>query len=667
MKLRIGIDTGGTFTDFVVLDGEEISVFKLSSTPANPEHAVLDGVARVASQAEGFLLQHGSTVATNALLERKGANCALITNEGFEDIIEIGRQNRPGLYNLESSRPEPLVAPRYRIGLRERTLWDGSEMIPLEDKSLEWLKGRVEQLKPESIAVVLLYSYLNPENELRIGEALADFNLPVSLSHQILPEFREYERASTTVVNAYVRPIMARYLRALGENEIVKKGQLTIMQSNGGTIVADSAQKEPVRTLFSGPAGGVVGAFEIARQAGFSKIITFDMGGTSTDVCLCNDRIETTSEAAIDHIPVSIQMIGIHTVGAGGGSIAWVDEGGLLKVGPRSAGSVPGPICYGNGGDLTVTDANLYLGRLSPDYFLGGEISLQPERIEPALGTLGSKLDSYSRESWEPLEIAEGIIQIANTQMESALRVISLEKGYDTRDFTLVTYGGAGGLHACELARSLLIPRVLVPLHPGALSAMGILRSDIVQDASQTDVMSTDDSQLQAKLKEKLKALEGEVITKMGEQGFSAKDIDFEKSVDLRYLGQSFEINTPFSDKLISEFHKLHEQYYGYSSAQLPVETVNLRVRGRARYPLPELPRFPLEKDSDPETALIQEKKVILEGVPVLTKFYLRKKLKAGNEIQGPAIIVEYSATTMIPADYRATVDQHLNLLIEPV
>ena len=666
MKLRIGIDTGGTFTDFVVLDGEQVSVFKLPSTPTIPEQAVLEGVNRVASGAEEFLLQHGSTVATNALLERKGAKCALITNEGFEDIIEIGRQNRPGLYSLEPSRPEPLVSPRYRVGIRERTLWDGSELTPLEDKSLDWVKSRIEQLKPEAIAVVLLYSYLNPENELRIGKTLAEFGVPVSLSHEILPEFREYERTSTTVINAYVSPIMSRYLNALSENEVVKKGRLTIMQSNGGTILAESAQHAPVRTLFSGPAGGVVGAFQLARLAGFSKIISFDMGGTSTDVCLCNEKIETTNEASIDHAPVSIQMIGIHTVGAGGGSVAWVDEGGLLKVGPHSAGADPGPICYGKGTELTVTDANLFLGRLDPDYFLGGQMSLHPEKIEPALQKLGSNLNTYSQESWEPLEIAEGITKIANSQMESALRVISLEKGYDTRDFTLVTFGGAGGLHACELARSLLIPRVLVPLHPGALSAIGILRSDIVLDSSMTEVIASTDSKLIPRLEEKFGVLAEELVAKMVQQGFSPQEIEIEKNADIRYMGQSFEINTPFSQKVIADFHKLHELFYGYSNQQLPAETVNLRVRARARHPLPELPKFPLEKPEGSENALIQEKKVILDGIPAPTKFFLRGKLNAGNTIAGPAVVVEYSATTLIPADFRAHVDEFLNLVIEP-
>jgi N-methylhydantoinase A len=359
-------------------------------------------------------------------------------------------------------------------------------------------------------------------------------------------------------------------------------------------------------------------------------------------------------------------MIGIHTVGAGGGSIAWVDEGGLLKVGPRSAGADPGPICYGKGSELTVTDANLFLGRLDPDYFLGGDLHLFPEKVEPELRVLASKLGSSSQQSWEPKEIAEGILKIANTQMESALRVISLEKGYDTRDFTLVTFGGAGGLHACELARSLLIPRVLVPLHPGALSAIGILRSDIVRDTSQTMVVTSKESGLFSRLEEKFAALHQEILDKMGQEGFAAEQVEIERSVDVRYLGQSFEINTPFSEKVVDDFHKLHEQYYGYANPQLPVEMVNLRVRGRARYPLPELPEFEPEGPETSEKALIQEKQVLFGGHPMLTRFFLRSKLRSGNVIAGPAVVVEYSATTLIPADYEARVDRYLNLLIEP-
>ncbi|MEJ2143738.1 MAG: hydantoinase/oxoprolinase family protein [Acidobacteriota bacterium] len=664
--LRIGIDTGGTFTDFVVLDGEQLTVFKLPSTPSEPEKAVLEGLGRLTEGRDGYALQHGSTVATNAFLERKGARCLLVTNQGFEDILEIGRQNRPELYRLSSSRPEPLVPERYRIGIKQRTLWDGTSGVPLESKSLDWLRTKVQQLKPEAIAVVLLYSYLDPTSELRIGKALTDFEVPISLSHEILPEFREFERTSTTVLNAYVQPIMTHYLSGLRGSEFVQKGSLTIMQSNGGSISSESAEREPVRTLFSGPAGGVVGAFEVARAAGYDKIITLDMGGTSTDVCLCDGRIETTNECVIDHHPVSIQTIGIHSVGAGGGSIAWIDEGGLLKVGPRSAGAEPGPICYGKGEEVTVTDANVFLGRLDPDFFLGGDIRLYPEKIGPALEGLAANLAQNTDHDWQQAEIAEGIIRIVNTQMERALRVISLQKGHDTREFTLVTFGGAGGLHACELARSLLIPRVLVPMHPGALSALGILRADVVQDASQTLLITSSDADLESRLEQGFADLAGKVVARLEEQGFRREDLELEESVDARYLGQSYELNVTYSPKVMEDFHRRHLQVYGYSNDGLTVEIVNLRVRGRARYSLPPLPEFPVEGPEPAVDALIQEKQVLDGAQSQQLKFYVRSKLCPGNRLQGPAVVLEYSATTWIPAGFTAEVDTRLNLIIEP-
>ncbi len=664
--LRIGIDTGGTFTDFVVLDGDQLAVFKLPSTPAEPEKAVLDGLRRLTEGREGYALQHGSTVATNAFLERKGARCLLVTNQSFEDILEIGRQNRPELYRLGSSRPEPLVPERYRIGIKERTLWDGTPWVPLESKSLDWLRTKVQQLKPEAVAVVLLYSYQNPENEHRIGEALAEFEVPISLSHEILPEFREFERTSTTVINAYVQPIMAHYLSGLRSSEVVQGNALTIMQSNGGSISSEAAEREPVRTLFSGPAGGVVGAFEVARTAGFDRIITLDMGGTSTDVCLCDRRVETTNECVIDHHPVSIQTIGIHSVGAGGGSIAWIDEGGLLKVGPRSAGSEPGPICYGTGEEVTVTDANVFLGRLDPDFFLGGDIKLYPEKIPPALDQLADRLAVHTERDWTQAEIAEGVIRIVNTQMERALRVISLQKGYDTREFTLVTFGGSGGLHACELARALLIPRVLVPMHPGALSALGILRSDVVQDASQTLLASSSDEDLKGRLSQAFADLDAKVLGRLEEQGFKREELELERSVDARYLGQSYELNVAFSDRVVEEFHERHLQFYGYSNDGLNVEIVNLRVRGRARYPLPALPEFPMEGPEPPLDTLIQEKQVFNGDRTLQMKFYVRTKLRPGNRLPGPAVVLEYSATTWIPEGFTAEVDRWLNLVIQP-
>lgn len=664
--LRIGIDTGGTFTDFVVLDQGQISIFKLPSTPDQPEKAVLEGLSRIVQEREGFLIQYGSTVATNALLERKGARTLLVTNQGFEDLLEIGRQNRPALYKLSGSRPEPLVPARFRVGIKERTQWDGSSLVPLENKSLDWLRGKVEQLRPESIAVVLLYSYVNPESELRIAQALESAGLPISLSHKILPEFREYERTSTTVVNAYVTPIVTRYLSALSSHPLVRKGKLTVMQSNGGSIPADSASLEPVRTLLSGPAGGVVGGFEIARQSGYDRVITFDMGGTSTDVCLCNGGIETTNEASIDYQPVSVQMIRIHTVGAGGGSVAWIDPGGLLRVGPESAGADPGPLCYGKGSQLTVTDAHLFLGRMEPDYFLGGEIKLYPDRILPALESLGQDLSAASGRAWGPAEIAEGVIRIANAQMERALRVISLQKGYDTREFTLVTFGGAGGLHACDLARSLMIPRVLVPLHPGILSAQGILMADVVKDTSLTVLLHSSQEDLLQRLEEAYRPLEERVRQQLGEEGFSPEEIRLEKSLDLRYPGQSYELNLPYSEEFLSDFHELHEQFYGYANPRLPVEIVNIRVRGSARYGSQPLPRHELSSEEPPMGAMIQEKQVTFGGDPLPTRFYLRGRLKAGNYIPGPAVILEYSATTLVPPDFEARIDPFLNIIIEP-
>ncbi|MFQ5928139.1 MAG: hydantoinase/oxoprolinase family protein [Acidobacteriota bacterium] len=664
--LRIGVDTGGTFTDFVVLEDGNVSVFKLPSTPKHPEKAVLQGLLRIVENREGYLIQHGSTVATNTLIERKGARTLLVANEGFEDILEIGRQNRPGLYKLSSSRPKALVPAKYRLGIKERTVWDGKSLIPLEKKSLDWLQNKVKQLAPEAIAVVLLYSYLNPEAEERIAEALEFAQLPLSLSHQVLPEFREYERTSATVINAYLTPTMSNYLSALSSDPLAQKGKLTIMQSNGGTIPAEAARSQPLRTLLSGPAGGVVGASELAQQAGYGSIITFDMGGTSTDVCLCDNRISTTKEATIDHQPIPVQMIAIHTVGSGGGSIARIDSGGLLRVGPQSAGADPGPVCYGKGRDVTVTDANLLLGRMESDYFLGGELKLYPHRVHPALEELAVKLRPFTRRSWKPAEIAEGIVKIVNTQMEAALQLISLQRGYDTRDFTLVSFGGAGGLHACELARALLIPRIVVPANPGMLSAMGILRADAVKDASLTVMMHSQDRDLSHRLKEAFRRLDKPIQQQLAKEGFSNKDLILERTLDARYVGQSYELNVAFDDNFLETFHRLHQQFYGYCNPQLPVEIVNIRVRGSAKYPTVPIPKFPLESKKPPRGAMIQEKQVTFNGRLIPSRFYLREHLRPGNRIQGPATILEYSSTTLIPADFKAHIDAWRNIVIEP-
>ncbi len=664
--LRIGVDTGGTFTDFVILDGGDITVLKLPSTPEHPAKAVLEGLTQIVENREGYLIQHGSTIAANTLLERKGAKTLLITNEGFEDLLEIGRQNRPRLYQLSSSRPRPLVEANFRLGIKERRLPDGQSLIALERKNLAWLRKKVQQLAPEAIAVVLLYSYRDPKSERQIAEALESAQIPVSLSHQILPEFREYERTSATVMNAYLTGTMSNYLSALSSEALIQKGKLTIMQSNGGSIPASSEDVKPLRTLLSGPAGGVVGAFELLKEAGYDKIITFDMGGTSTDVCLCEKHIPTTREAVIDHQPIPVQMIGIHTVGAGGGSMARIDSGGLLRVGPQSAGADPGPVCYGKGRELTVTDANLFLGRMEPDHFLGGRMRLHPEKIGPALEELGVKLGRSTKKSWEAAEIAEGILKIVNTQMEGAIQLISLQKGYDTRDFTLVSFGGAGGLHACELARALLMPRVVVPPNPGMLSALGILRSNVVHDTSLTLLMRSQGANVLQDLREGFHPLEKRIRQQLSDEGFAGENLELERTLDVRYVGQSYELNLPFDDDFEASFHRLHQQFYGFSNPGLPMEIVNIRVRGSGKYPEVPIAKFPLESEEPSQGAMIQEKKVFFDGRWLPAAFYLRKRLRPGNRLLGPAIILEYSSTTIIPDDFAVKIDEWRNLVLEP-
>ena len=662
--LRIGIDTGGTFTDFVVVEGAEISVFKIPSTPQRPAQAIIEGLQRI--RGEHRLIQHGTTVGTNALLERKGARTLLLTNQGFEDIIEIGRQDRPQLYSLSSSRPEPLVSPSYRVGVKERTSWSGRELITLEEKSIAWIRSKVEQIDPEVIAVVLLYSYLNPTPELRIEEALKPTSKPVSLSHKILPEFREFERTSATVINAYLSAVISSYLSDLKSSEVLEGKKLTLMQSNGGTISAERAVEEPIRTILSGPAAGVVGAFDVARRAGFENAITFDMGGTSTDVCLCDDRITTTREALIAGWPVPIQMIDIISVGAGGGSIASVDSAGVLKVGPESAGAQPGPMCYGIGEQVTVTDANLYLGLLDPDWFLGGDFRLQPDKVEAGLERLAAQLTEGSDTHWGPQAVARGIRSIVGAQMERAIRVASLEKGYDTREFTLVSFGGAGGLHVCDLARSLLIPRIVMPLNPGTASALGTVQSDVRRDASVTILAISDDADIERRVQSTFERLTKGILKDLEQEGFEREAIVVQRSVDVRYPGQSFELNVAFENNFKASFHAAHLQQYGYSSPDLPVEIVTLRVSGSGQFPAIDFVSQKLEAETPPKEALLQEKRIHLEGASGPTRFYTRKKLRPGNRIDGPAIVLEYSSTLLIPPDFLARVDRWSNLILEP-
>lgn len=455
--LRIGIDAGGTFTDFVVLDsGGRLSTFKLRSNRANPAEVILTGIARAAGSAPAEVL-HGSTVATNALLERKGARTAFLTTAGFEDLLAIGRQNRAALYDLTPLPVAPLIPPDLCFGVAERVLADGTIAVSPSPDALEQLCQRLAAAGVESIAVCFLHAYQVPDNEQAVGRALQGLG-HLSLSSEIAPEFREYERACTVAVNAYVGPLMQRYLEEL---EARSPHPVLIMQSNGGVLTAREAGLHAVRTVLSGPAGGVVGAFEIATASGFPKVLGFDMGGTSTDVSLCDGAPRETVEARIDGLPIRVPMLDIHTVGAGGGSIARVDEGGLLRVGPESAGTNPGPACYGTGDLPTVTDAHVVLGRIAADQLVGGDMTLDVARAQTALARLGDSL------GMDAAQAAAGVIRIANANMERAIRAVSIERGYDPRDFALLAFGGCGGLHACEMAAELGIATVLVPENAG--------------------------------------------------------------------------------------------------------------------------------------------------------------------------------------------------------
>ena len=652
----IGVDTGGTFTDFVYKDGDKWGVYKVLSTPSNPAQAVIEGLSNLSADKKKQII-HGSTVATNAILERDGTRTALITNKGFEDIIEIGRQNRTRLYDL-AYRKEPHIIPsKLRFGLYGRILQTGEELRPLDTETVKNIVFRLKELDIESVAVCFLFSYVNPLHEKKIRELLEPSGFQISLSHEILAEFREFERTSTTVINAYVSPKMQRYIGFLTDN-LSPGDTLGIMQSNGGSISVETAMKESVRTILSGPAGGAVGAYEIAKMAGYTKLITFDMGGTSTDVSLIDRDLSLTLESGISGYPVKVPMIDIHTVGAGGGSIARLDDAGALKVGPESAGADPGPICYGKGDGITVTDANLYLGRLIPEHFLGGRMILKQERLDFYFKKMIENTELSAR------ELSEGILDVTNAAMERAIRVISVERGYDPREFTLFSFGGAGGMHAAFLARLLSIPNVLLPQNPGILSAIGMLMADVVKDYSLT-VMQNQETVTFSSLSGMFQHLEDKGDKDLQAEGISKEKIRLERYLDMRYEGQSYEIIVPFDADYVERFHKLHEKTYGYRNEDKAIEIVNIRLQARG---MPEKPTFKkatkMEKTLSAE-ALLGEQEVVFDHRLMRTKIIAREKLKSGNRIDGPAVVVEYSSTLVIPPFASAHVDEYGNIVME--
>jgi len=658
--LRIAIDTGGTFTDCVWFERRQLRLLKIFSTPSDPSLAIAQAVRKIAN-GRSFTLLHGTTVGTNALLERKGARVAFVTTQGFADIIEIGRQARPKLYDFFFDAIAPLVPAGLRFGVAERTDPEGKILQSPSAAALQDLAQCLRNSGAEAVAVSLLFAFANSANEEAVAAALKPLGLPLSLSHKILPEFREYERASTVVINAFLQPVMQRYLQLIQDRlardtntlrtKSLKPG-VFVMQSSGGIMSLASAAREPVRSVLSGPAGGVIGAAAMARRSGFDRIIAFDMGGTSTDVSLVNGEPQPATEGTIAGLPVRVPMLDIHTVGAGGGSLARFDSGGALRVGPESAGADPGPICYGRGELPTVTDANLLLGRLRPEQFLGGDFSLDLERTRKItaawLERQGQKLTLR--------EFADGVIRVVNANMEKAIRVVSIERGYDTREFTLVAFGGAGGLHACELAAGLGIPRVMVPPLPGALSAYGILVSDIVKDYSRTVLWSVPADKRSGELKRKLRT-EFERLEEMARQDFRAEGwrgkIQLRSTADLRYKGQGFELNVPVRslnvDGSIDAFHREHLRRYGYSHPEREVELVTLRLR--ALQPV-KLRNFKLEER--PPAKGIANKNVLQ-----------RSSLRKNRVYRGPAVITEYSATTYVPSGMAFGIDSAGALVIE--
>jgi N-methylhydantoinase A len=651
--VRIAIDTGGTFTDCVFWAGGTLQLLKIFSTPDHPGNAALQAVREMAP-GKAAEVRHGTTVGTNAMLERKGARIAFVTTAGFEDTIAIGRQARTSLYDWFATPPPCIVPLELRFGVQERTSAEGVVLERPAPAELDALCDAIRASGAEAVALSLLFSFANPDNEIVVANSLEKLGLPLSVSHLILPEFREYERGSTVAVNAYLEPKVSRYLSAIetGLQQISPHSRFDVMQSSGGTIAAQVAAEQPVRTVLSGPAGGVMGAYRVARLAGFDKIIAFDMGGTSTDVALVDREAggpTATNESIVSGMPISVPMLDIHTVGAGGGSLAWFDDAGILHVGPQSAGADPGPICYGSGIQATVSDANLILGRLVPDHFLGGKIRLDAARTRAYMERARMTMASVE-------EFSEGIIRLAEAEMEKAIRVISVERGYDPREFALVAFGGAGPLHASALARALRIPRVLVPKMPGALSALGILLADTVRDYSKT-VMLGGDSPLEPLFAE-LERLGAE------ESGDASVPAVSSRSVDIRYAGQGYELNVPAGPDMLQSFHRAHRRRYGHGDESRTVEVVNVRVRVTLTAEPLEFERSRL-RDGDGRQARIGSRQVIFGGEQREALVYDREQLQAGDRFAGPAIVTEYSATTVVPFGQLASVDGGHNLVIE--
>jgi N-methylhydantoinase A len=653
---RLGVDVGGTFTDLVALVDGGLITAKVPTTPRNQARGVVaaledvqPGVGAVAS------LAHGSTVATNALLERRGARTALVTTEGFRDVIEIGRQNRPALYDLTRDRSPALVPRELRFTVRERMGRDGV-LTPLDEESVRAAVDACRAAEVEAVAVCLLFGFLHPEHEQKIGTALREAlpGLQISLSSEVLPEFREYERCSTTVANSYLTPRLAAYLDSLADEvEALGLPSPLVMQSSGGAAEIETAAARAASCLLSGPAGGVVGAAWVAGLSGFQDLLTFDMGGTSTDVAsVLGGAVQTTTESVVAGVPVKLPMVDVHTVSAGGGSIAWVDAGGALRVGPGSAGADPGPAAYGRGGkEPTVTDANLYLGYLPDGAELGGEVRLDRAQAEAALGRVGAAVDLDSEET------ARGIIGVADAEMIRALRVISVERGLDPRELTLVAFGGAGGLHACSLAEELGIGRILVPRAAGVLSALGLAISDVRRDQV-SPLLAELGTADRADIESRFAGLEANARGRLADDA----GLSMARLADLRYQGQSFELTVEAADleELPARFHAAHERRYGYRMEDEVVELVNLRLVATVPRDKPDLSEAASRRGGSPS-----RRRVRLDDGWQEVDVYDRAALGVESELQGPAVVEFAESTLLVRAGWRASVDEIGTLNLE--
>jgi len=665
----LGVDTGGTFTDFVLLTSSQgtcdidkvvqLSTHKVLSTPQAPEQAILQGITEMgiaeAVSAGDVTIIHGSTVATNAALEGKGAMTAFITNTGFRDLLTIGRQTRPELYQLETPLIPPPVPRELCLEVNGRLDSKGKELEKPTRDSLKALAETLNSMRPDSVAISLLFSFLDGKHEetvARFLEEQLEFSPLISMSHEVLPEYREYERGIATWLNASLGPLVSKYLLSLKAS--TSRSRLSVMQSSGGTISADQAARKSVNLLLSGPAGGLAAAQYLAGITGHGQLMTFDMGGTSTDVALLDGQVSLTTEGQIGNYPVAVPMVDMHTIGAGGGSIAYLDAGGLLQVGPRSAGASPGPACYAKGGkQATVTDANLVLGRLISGAFLGGNMSLDIEAARASIAPLAESLDLTIEDA------AQGIIDIANEHMARALRVISVARGHDPKDFRLCCFGGAGGLHICALAEAMGMREAMVPIHGGVLSAMGMFLAPAQRQLSQTHQVLLE--ALKKEVLEKIfSRLEKEGMQELQNEGIPAEDCYAQQSLDLRYAGQSASLNIPFTDlaQSVDEFHQTHEQRYGHR-LQSAVELVNIRVGVSERQDLPELAR--LQSGKGEVTGMSETQ---IHGLASTVALIQRQQLGADDVFTGPALVLETNATTWISPGWIAKCDVYGNLML---